>query len=110
MFLSLALLYQGAAFAYSGMPLCAGNASSVAMASAPVAVPDPCCPGQSGETGSGPATAADCGSMSGCSVPVVAFLDRPLAVPSLVTDSPVMLDPVFRSLDIREVWRPPLAV
>lgn len=106
--LSFTLVFQGMAFAYSGMSFCAAGSSTTAM-HAQDEVMDLCCSGQPGDPGES-ADASECGSAMGCSVPVAVFADRLVPVDRAVGESPPAHPLSFHSLDIRDVWRPPVTV
>lgn len=72
-------------------------------------VMDLCCAGQSGDADAS-ADSSDCESAMGCSVPVAVFPDRLVSVYRAVGESPPAHHLSFHSLDIRDVWRPPVTV
>lgn len=102
----LTMFYQGMAAAYwAGTTCSADPAAHAEMSDARVSL-DPCCDGLTNETES----STDCNSAAACHLTVLILADCFVTNVCSSTDSLVTLDTAYRSVEIRDVWRPPRAV
>ncbi len=102
----LTMFYQGMAAAYWAGTACSEEMAAHANTSDVLASTDPCCDGLINQTESG----VDCNSAAACHMSVMVMTERFATKLCSSTDSIVTREKAYGSVEIRDVWRPPMAI